>query len=144
MKKLFLILLATFSFLFVGCNYGNPYALDASWTLLYVQSTSKNGNIIAYAPSNSALGVTYPNAAPLEMTCQAEKGTLSLVDATNRQTYEGKYKRTERTFHAAIYVITIAAQTGTVVVSTSTYNDRTDVPTMIMTVGDYVLHFSAA
>lgn len=66
---------------------------------------------------------------------------LTLLDETNNKTYTGEYKELDDNFESTIYEITINETQGTAVASTMEYNDGKEIPTLIITLGDYTLNF---
>lgn len=146
MKKVITIILSALLLVcLVGCGNTAKYAFnDYTWTMTSVQSVEQNGDFVAYSPSDTTFDkTTYPNAVAIEMTCSAENGTFSIVDKTNNQTYEGTYKVMNNSSESTIYEIAIGEEEGTAVVSVTKYHDETEIPTMIISIGDYALNFQS-
>ncbi len=146
MKKIItFILLALLSVGLVACGNTPKYAVDDYvWAMVTIQSVEENGDFIAYAPFDDTFQKdTYPNAVALDMTCDAKQGLFSVSDKTNNQTYEGTYKLTDNSSKTTIYEVVIGEKSGNAVISTTNYQDGTKTPTMILSIGNYVLNFQA-
>lgn len=111
-----------------------------SWQLTSVQSMEAEGQIIAYGPGETS---TLDTAVEIVLTCTAEAGKLTLSDETNGKTYTGEYKLTDMSQESMIYEISIDKAEGMAVVSTTTYHNERESPTLIINLGDYALNFFA-
>ena len=128
----------------VGCSK-SPTFDDTTWTMTTVQSNQQNGDIVFYNPSADVVDIAFshPNALPIELVCNANSGTFTITDVTNSKTYTGNYSLFDDSAKATTYSIEIGETKGTAVVSTTTHSDGTEVPTLIISVGDYTLNFKA-
>ncbi len=129
-----------------ACNSAKKREIsDYSWNMTTIQSIEKNGDYIAYAPSDGGLDEgNYSNAVALNMTCSAKNGTFFIIDKTNGKTYDGTYKLTASTYESAIYEILIEEKSGNAVLSATNYRNGAKILTLIISIGDYVLNFAAA
>lgn len=83
----------------------------------------------------------YPNAPIVNLLLTASNGTITLVDATNNQTYDGTYKLIEEASKEVHYEISIDGVTGLAVVSTNGHFSETVVLTLAINMSDYSVYF---
>lgn len=139
----FLFLLAL---LMTGCstdadsNSNTPAIDQYSWQMTSVQSMEADGQAIAYGPGGTS---TLDTAVEIVLTCSAENGECLLTDETNEATYSGAYELTNTSQESLIYEVTIGETEGMAVVAMTTYHDDSQMPTLIISLGDYSLNFFA-
>lgn len=145
MKKL-VPTLCLFVFLLSGCNAKNVDEVDVPtidqhlWTMASAQSVDAEGQIVAYGPDGNS---TLDTAIEVVLTCSASEGVLVLNDETNEQTHSGVYKLTDTSQDSLIYEVTVGKTEGVAVVSMTTYHDESQLPTLIIRLGDYALNLYA-
>lgn len=140
MKRLSVLLCLLLLFL-AGCGSKDstvPKIEDYSWQMTTVQSMEAEGQAVAYGPGNDS---TLETAVEILLSCTAADGTITLTDETNGQMYSGTYKLTESDQQASTYEITVGETEGMAVVSMTTYHDDSQIPTFIISLGDYALNF---
>lgn len=141
MKKLLTLWLAVLLLLFTGCsNHQIPYIEEYNWVMTSVQSMDANGQAIAFGEDGSS---TLSSAKLIELTCTAENGQITLIDQTNRKTYEGTYKLTQTDSQSFIYEVDVDGKKGHAVVAMTTYHDGCQEATFIMNLGEYTINFFA-
>lgn len=142
MKKIFTFIICTiFLFSLTSCKQTEKTTIESNeWILSTIQSNEQNGDIIAYNPNDNTV-IVPENAIIIELSCSAKDKVLTLLDETNNKTYTGEYKELDDNFESTIYEITINETQGTAVASTMEYNDGKEIPTLIITLGDYTLNF---
>ena len=142
MKKIFTFIICTIIlFSLTSCKQTEKTTIESNeWILSTIQSNEQNGDIIAYNPNDNTV-IVPENAIIIELSCSAKDKVLTLLDETNNKTYTGEYKELDDNFESTIYEITINETQGTAVASTMEYNDGKEIPTLIITLGDYTLNF---
>jgi len=132
--------------LLTGCstNEGKQSNLPSieqyDWEMTTVQSVEAEGQAIAYGPGESS---TLDTAVEILLSCTAKNGELTLNDETNGASYSGTYKLTDTSQESLIYEVTVGETAGMAVVAMTTYHDESQVPTLIISLGDYALNFFA-
>lgn len=132
--------------LLTGCGtnsdtYTNLPAIDQySWQMTSVQSVEADGQAVAFGPGGSS---PLDSAVEIVLLCTAEDAKFTLADETNGMTYSGVYKLTDASQESLIYEVTVGETEGMAVVSMTTYNDESQTPTLIISLGDYALNFFA-
>lgn len=139
MKKIIVFAMsALMLFCSVSCGSNNSFSIDSHiWTMTTIQSVQDNGAVVAYGPDSS----TSDNASKINMVCNAEKGTFTITDKTNNQSYSGKYTEKSASSDSTVYDISIGDTSGMAVVSFTKYNDASQVNTLILSFEDYSLTF---
>ena len=140
MKRLS-VLLCLLLLLLTGCGSKDstvPKIEDYSWQMTTAQSMEAEGQAVAYGPGNES---TLETAVEILLSCTAADGTITLTDVTNGQTYSGTYKLVETDQQTSTYEVTVGETEGMAVVSMTTYHDDSQVPTFIISLGDYALNF---
>ena len=140
MKRLS-VLLCLLLLLLTGCGSKDstvPKIEDYSWQMTTAQSMEAEGQAVAYGPGNES---TLETAVEILLSCTAADGTITLTDETNGQTYSGTYKLVETDQQTSTYEVTVGETEGMAVVSMTTYHDDSQVPTFIISLGDYALNF---
>ena len=66
---------------------------------------------------------------------------FTLTDESNGSTYTGTYELTDTSQETRIYEIVVGDSEGMAVVSTTTYQDESRTPTLIISLDDYALNF---
>lgn len=138
MKKISLIL-CILLVLLTGCSKNNvPKIENHSWLMSTVQRADAEGQVIAYSTNDNS---TMESAVHLELECTAKDGIITIVDKSNSKTYTGRYKLENADSQSTIYKIMIEETEGMAVVSITTYNDGSQKPTFIISLGGYTLNF---
>lgn len=137
--KQFLISTLLFTFLSTGCGKNTVPKIDEySWTMSTVQTTENNGQIVAHGPDNTDAP---ENSVEIRLTCEAQDGVLTITDHTDGQTYTGTYKTAGTSPESVTYEITLDRADGMAVVAMTNYHDGTQTPTLVMSVGEWVIYF---
>ena len=84
----------------------------------------------------------YPDVKIVDITLTANQGNITLVDSTNKKTYNGTYKILEETSKEITYEIIIDGVTGYASLSPTKYYNGTEVPTLPINFGDYSIYFT--
>jgi len=125
-------------FALAGCSDSAAVSIDGyEWEIHTIQS-NESGAVLACSPEQKPV---YENAAEIEMRCTAENGVFTLTDTTNGNIYEGTYKQIEIEKETVIYEITIGEEKGNAAASVTVYQNGDKIPTLILSAGDYALHF---
>lgn len=146
MLKRLIPFLFLFALLMTGCstdadsNANSPTIDQYSWHMTSVQSKEAEGQAIVYGPGGNS---TLDTAAEIILTCSAENGEFLLTDETNEKTYSGAYTLTDTSQDSLIYEVTVGETDGMAVVAMTTYHDDSQMPTLIISLGDYSLNFFA-
>lgn len=118
--------------------FANPVIEIHTWELSSAQQ-AEPFFVVAHNPdydlsdNDSPL---YSLSKPIELTCVAENGELTITDKTNGKTYNGTYKVTSWKRHRR-YEIVIDGKKGTANISNhSLFN-----PTLFMSIDGYYLNF---
>lgn len=140
MRKLSILLCLV---LLAGCSgkqddSGVPKIEDHAWQMTTVQSIEAEGRVIAFGPDGSS---TLDDAAEMQMECSAERGSLILTDQTNSVTYTGTYQLDETDRQTSRYKVVLGDAEGWAVSAMTTYHDKNQTPTLIISLGDYTLNF---
>lgn len=143
MKKIFCIITCLFLINFTSCSNTQKYSIeDCVLTMTSIQSTVQNGDFIVFSPDNDTFDKnSYPSAVKIELTCTANNGDLSIIDATNNKSYTGNYKLTESTASTSIYEIVLDSNKGNAVISKVIRKDDVNVIALIISIGEYTLNF---
>lgn len=124
----------------VGCSGAEPVSIEKyKWNLHTVQS-GNDGVVIACSEDNTDV---YPGANAMMMSCTAKDGNLAIMDTTNGKTYTGTYKHVKSSPESIIYEFMIGEEIGNAVSAMTVYQDESEKPTLILSVGGYALHFYA-
>lgn len=143
MKKIS-ILICLIVLVLTGCSNkesatGNvPNIEDHAWQMTTVQSVEADGQVIAHAPGTVGVPDT---SVEVVLKCVAADGDLTLTDESNVSTYTGTYELTDTSQETRIYEIVVGDSEGMAVVSTTTYQDESRTPTLIISLDDYALNF---
>ena len=158
MKKTFALLLFLLLCLLSGCGGTPPVSVeDYSWKLTSVQGPP-SGDMIG---GNQPYSESFPQAELLDVSCQAEDGRLTLSDLTTGKNAQGSFRLVQTSPDSAIYEITFPGEIqlgrrvlipeagssqapGHGVSAMTTYNDGSQTPTFIISLGNYVLNFQAS
>ena len=144
MKKFITIFLSVLLFVcLVGCgNTAKVPIENYDWNMATIQTMDNNGAFIAYDPDIVIdPEYNYSHCTPMEMTCEANDGKITIFDKTNNKTYYGTYKITDNSPETTIYEIEINEKEGTAVASMTKYPDGTGMATLIISVDGYSLKF---
>ena len=138
MKK-FLVICGVLCLLLTGCGPKAEYNMEEYiWQMTTVQSLDANGQIIACGPGEKEL---YGTATELDLICTVEDESLNLKDRYSGQSWEGICRPMESTSESVIYQTSINGWEGMSIVSSTTYDNGTEKPTLILNIGDYILTF---
>ena len=146
MKKITIFVLICFTvMMFTACGITGKEILHLEsneWKMDAVMS-----NDISLADSDAVVAAVgapdalYPNAKVVDLTLTAKGGELTLVDATNHQTYTGTYIITEETSKSITYEIVIDGITGSATLSWGEQYEGDSVPTLPINLGAYSVYF---
>lgn len=132
------VLSAIILLVLVGCSNSTAvYIGGYEWEISTIQ-VGEDGAVIACSKENK---MTYDSAVEREMSCTAKDGVLTLTDTTNGNIYEGTYEQAESSKETTICEITLVEESGNAVSSMTVYQNDTKVPTLIISIADYVLTF---
>lgn len=82
----------------------------------------------------------YPNAKVVDMILTANGGEITLIDATNNQTYTGTYSITEETSKSITYKIVIDDIAGNATISITEHLGNRLTPTLPINLGEYTVY----
>lgn len=141
LTPIFVILLC----IFLYAIFVKPKIEIYTWELSSVQQVgppfitvahNKNYN---FSDEDDAL---FKFSKPIELTCVAKKGNLTITDKTNNYTYKGTYKVKHwggRRLHGQGYEIVIEGIEGTANISNNSLFNRT----LFMSIDGYCLNFTS-
>lgn len=133
MKRLLPLLLAL---LLTGCApSAAPEAEDFIWQLVTAQRT-EDGAIAACAPGTSGMP---EDALPVDITCRMAGDTLVL--AGSGVALNGSWRVTHTEPQARRLAVTLGETEGIGTLSTTAYADGSEAPTLLISIGGYVLTF---
>lgn len=119
--------------------FSNPTIERHTWVLYSAQQAEPPYFVIAY---NQDSGISdydstfFAFAKPIELTCVAKDGRLTLIDKTNDKTYNGTYKvKSWGRFTGQKYTVVIDGKEGTANISS-----RSNC-TLFVSLDDYYLQF---
>ena len=141
MKKLLTILLVlVMALTFAACGSKAAVPIDDGviWEVASVQEKA-SGNIIA---CSEAMAESYPDADIIEMICAAKDGKITLNCSTTDELAEGFYA-TSKSGESTVYALKFGLFDAAGVTSFTTYDDGTQVKTLIVETEEYVLNFIA-
>ncbi len=142
MKKVFSIILA-FTFIvtaFSACNKNQVTFEDTEWTFDIAMNMKAGSLVVAVSEENSEI---YPDAKATEITLSAKNGEIIIEDKTNNETYMGAYEDMYETDETNDYKVILEGVDGYAMVSVTEYDDDSEKPTLIISVGDYDMYFYA-
>lgn len=147
MKKAFSLILVTVLLIcFGGCSSEAIKIEGYEWNLTLIQS-NEDGSIIGCGSAYYEEHKDIENIIAVDLVCSAENGNFTITDKTNNASYNGNYKTDNSSGNSTIYSITTATNNGTAVSSLTKSNDGSNkaenTPTLIITIGNYVLNFQA-
>ncbi len=131
----------------VGCGTEAVRMDGKEWKLTVLQSGA-DGSVIGCGPAYEELYKEIENLTVAELVCSAKDGNFTITNQTDNTSYHGNYRMESTDGNSTVYSITTALHRGTAVSSMTTYESASasvkEVPTLIITVGDYVLCFQAS
>ena len=140
MKKCAAAALLALLLCLAGCGKTEKVPIDQyTWRLRSVQGA--DGAVVACAPEQSELYDGAP--AVVTMTCEAEAGALTLTDADSGACYTGTYQTEQTDPESTLYTIKLDDTAGHAVSAMTTYQDGSQRPTLIFSLGDYTLNFQS-
>lgn len=147
MKKVISLILTTVLLIcFAGCSSEAIKIEGYEWNLTLIQS-NEDGSIIGCGSAYYEEHKDIENIITVNLVCSAENGSFTITDKTNDTSYSGNYKTNNSSGDSTIYSITTATNSGTAVSSLTKSNDDNNktenTPTLIITIGNYVLNFQA-
>ena len=140
MKKLLIALMAVLlSLTFAACGSGAAVPIDDGiiWEISTVQEKA-SGSIIA---CSEKMAESCPDARVIEMICAAKDGKITLNCSTTDELAEGFYAATD-SGESPVYTLKFDLFSAAGVTSFTTYEDGTQVRTLIVDTGDYHLTFT--
>lgn len=124
-----------------GCSNSDvPRIEHYDWIMTSVQSMEEDGQVIAYGERGSS---TLDTAKQIELICMAENGDLMLTDQTNHKIYTGTYELSKTDFQSSVYEVAVNGKKGIAIVTLTTYQDGSQEPTFIVTLGEKAIKFFA-
>lgn len=144
MKRIALVMLLVMSMLLSACGIkGKPIAYIESyeWKMMSVMSNntdlSEDELVIAVGEQDEL----YPNAKVVDMILTATNGEITLIDATNNETYTGTYKMTEETSKTVTYEIEIDGIKGNATITITEHLGNRLTPTLPINLSEYTVYF---
>lgn len=126
-----------------ACGSNEVWSIEHyDWELTLIQS-NEDGSVIGCASEHYEAHREIEGLIVADIVCTAESGNFTITDQTNNKSYHGNYEVSEESSKSTIYSITTTESTGTAVVSYTEYDDGTKTPTLIITIGDYLLNFQS-
>lgn len=111
------------------------------WTFCYVQSTASNGKIIACSEAEAS---NYDEAEPVNVELTVTDNEISLYCSDLDKTYAYNYTAVSETSKSAIYDIATNDGEAYMTASYTITYDGTEKKTLVVSLGDYALYFTAA
>lgn len=144
MKRIFSFILAgVIVFCLSACNSQKSSFIEPTeWGISTIQSVS-DGTVIYCSKGEQE---QFPEAAIKNIYCTIDGADIIIRDGETGEEWSGTYAENNVTEDRAIYDVTFGEEAGQIVNSLTKYEDDTieDVPTLIISCGDYVLNFSIA
>ncbi len=140
MKKLLAILLSmVLCFTLAACGAEAAVPIDDGiiWEISTVQEKA-SGNIVACSED---MAEANPDARVIEMICGAKDGKITLNCSTTDELAKGFYAATD-SGETTVYALKFGLFSAAGVTAFTTYEDGTQVRTLIVDTGDYVLNFT--
>lgn len=132
------------SFLFLllcltGCSNTEkvPEIDEYTWKMTSIQG-NEDGSVVACAPE---LAANYDVAKEIVLTCEAQNGNLIIKDLTNNHSYTGTYCITTTSPESVIYELAIGTSKGFATTGMTSYLDKSQKPTFIISMADYAINF---
>ena len=139
-KNIVYLLLAIFCFALVGRSGGNAPLSQTDWVMSTVQS-GEDGAIVACSSQNQD---AYPEAIVKNIHCRLEGASITICDEDTNEEWSGNYKKANGG-GSDIYNVAIDGQEpGLMGIGTTKYFDGSKEGTLILSLGDYALTFTAA
>lgn len=129
-----------------GCGSESVSIENHTWKLTFIQS-SENGAILGCASDYYEDHKDIENLIVVDLSCDApgirytEGAYFTITDKTNHNTYDFNYEIQEESSESMIYYVTSGSNTGLAVTSITKADDGTEIPTLIITIGEYTLNF---
>lgn len=138
-RSIIAILALILSLTFTACGPGAAVPIDDGiiWEVSTVQEKS-SGSIVACSED---MAQANPDARVIEMICAAKDGKITLNCSTTDELAEGFYATTD-SGESTIYALKFDLFSAAGVTAFTTYEDGTQVRTLIVDTGDYVLNFT--
>lgn len=138
MKKCLIFALSLLLICLASCGSAAQVPIDGYfWEMTTVQGDG-DGSVVACAPGSDAGG---EGAEELVLLCTAEAGKLTLTDASSNQSYTGTYSVMRKSPDGTIYSVRIGETEGNAVTGMTTYLDKSQSPTLIISIGEYAINF---
>lgn len=136
-QKLDALCLAAALLVLSGCGGSSLSIESRQWELSAVLD-GETGAVVANGPSWQE---TYPDAAVVSLSCQAQGGRLTLQG--QKETYAGTYQQAERSQKGTVYQVTVEGSTGQAVCSTTDHRTGEQAPTLVLSLPEtYTLYFT--
>lgn len=143
-KPLLLLWLVLLMSSLVGCGSETVRMDGDEWELTLVQSGA-DGSVIGCGSAVYELYKEVENLMVVDCTCSAQNGNFTITEQTSHTSYTGTYRVERADGESTVYSIVTASHRGTAVSSMTKYvsaSAQTEtVPTLLITLGDYVLCF---
>ncbi len=137
---------AVFAMLFVlscvvalcGCSNGSNTIQNHKWKFDNVQGTANDGAVIACSEDSQWVS---DGIEIIDLSIQIEEGSFTIVNLNNKESFEFSYNENNSLGKSTIYDIENNGTKGIASVSKTTYQDKTEIPTLIISIKEYNLYF---
>ena len=121
-----------------GCSKRDNTIQNHEWKFDNVQGTANAGAVIACSKDSERVSET---AKIIELSIQIEEGALTIVNENSQETFVLSYKEKDLSGESTIYDVEHNGTKGIASVSKTTYQDKTEIPTLIISIHEYSLYF---
>ena len=121
-----------------GCSKGDNTIQNHEWKFDIVQGTANDGAVIACSKDSQWVSET---AKIIELSIQIKEGSLTIVNESDQETFVLSYKEKDLSGESRIYDVEYNGTKGIASVSKTTYQDKTEIPTLIISINEYSLYF---
>ena len=134
----FFLLVVGVAFAFFVFGFEKVKIEDCEWKMRTIAHVEENQVVYDAVEKKDD---THQDAAVIDMTLIAKDGKITIVDATNKKTYEGTYSVMSKNPKGRDYRIIIDGKTGHATVAMTTYIGGTQEPTLPIYLEGYSMHF---
>lgn len=137
-RMFFLSLLLGCSIALNGCAGWENKIQNHNWKFDNVQKRENDGAVVACSKdSRWASGQT----AILELTLRVEENSFTVRNENTQATFVFSYQKAGSSGKSEIYAVACNGSEGIASVSETVCLDKTEIPTLLITIGDYNLYF---